>query len=256
MNSAVTPVAWSFAEALERLQGDDLSERYYAAWYLGTLGDPAALPALLVALEDEADRTALGGYPLRRNAAKALGAIGDPAAVPGLVNALECTDYYVREEAAYALAQIGDGAAIPGIVALFRDPEAHQPWEALIRALGVLQARQYGELIRPFLDHASERVQAAAASVLYRFTGDPGYGERLLQGLTHENVSVRRAVLADVGETGYVAAAPAIVATDAAVSLKLNALKRLFDVAIQDKSAAADILRVAEALIPWIEALL
>jgi len=165
MNSAFTPVAWTLAEALTKLQGDDISHRYYAAWYLGTLRDPVALPALIAALEDEVDQTALGGYPLRRNAAKALGAIGEPRAVPALLQALDCSDYYVREEAAYALAQIGDPQAIPGIVALFRDPEVHHPWEALIRALGVLQARQYVEIIRPFLDHASERVQAAATSV-------------------------------------------------------------------------------------------
>lgn len=255
MTGAVTPVPWSLAEALAKLQGEDLSDRYYAAWYLGTLRDPEAVPALLAALQDESDRTALGGYPLRRNAAKALGAIGDPRAVPGLIQALGCSDYYVREEAAYALAQIGDPGAVPGLLALFADPGGEQPWEALIRALGVLQGREGVERIRPFLAHESERVRSAAASVLYRFTGDPELLEGLLAGLGHGNSSVRRAVVADVAETGYVGAAPAIAAADVAVSLKLNALKRLFDVASAGQSQSK-VMEIAKEVMPWIEELL
>ncbi|GAB4211965.1 MAG: HEAT repeat domain-containing protein [Synechococcales cyanobacterium] len=255
MNAAVTPVALSLEAALALLQGDDLGDRYYAAWYLGTLKDRRAVPALILALDDEADRTALGGYPLRRNAAKALGVIGDPEAVPALVKALSSADYFLQEEAAYALAAISDPSALEGVRALFATPEAEYPWEALIRALGSLGAQETAPLIRPFLHHASERVQAAAAGVLYRFTGEESLAEQLVRGLQHDNVNVRRAVLTDLGETGYVPAAEAMTKADVAVSLKLNALKRLFDVAIQGQSST-QVPRIAKAVMPWIEALL
>lgn len=42
------------------LRSADLSQRYYAAWWLGKMRVHSAVPALLVALQDEEDRTALG----------------------------------------------------------------------------------------------------------------------------------------------------------------------------------------------------
>lgn len=65
-------------QAIANLQSSDLSLRYYAAWWLGKfrINQPEAIEALIKALTDEADRTELGGYPLRRNAARALGKLG------------------------------------------------------------------------------------------------------------------------------------------------------------------------------------
>ena len=59
-------------------QQEDLGARYYAAWWLGRfrVKEPEAIDALLMALEDENDRAPDGGYPLRRNAARALGKLG------------------------------------------------------------------------------------------------------------------------------------------------------------------------------------
>lgn len=80
-------------QAIANLRSPDLSLRYYAAWWLGKfrVREPAAVDALIAALEDEADRTELGGYPLRRNAARALGKLSDRRAVPGLICCLTAT---------------------------------------------------------------------------------------------------------------------------------------------------------------------
>jgi phycocyanobilin lyase alpha subunit len=61
-------------QAIANLQSEDLGLRFYAAWWLGRfrVSDPAAVDALIRALDDDADRTEAGGYPLRRNAARAL----------------------------------------------------------------------------------------------------------------------------------------------------------------------------------------
>ncbi|MFM7613336.1 MAG: HEAT repeat domain-containing protein, partial [Synechococcales cyanobacterium] len=90
-------------QAIANLQGEHLGLRVYAAWWLGRfrVNLPEAIALLIVALVDEADRTESGGYPLRRNAARALGKLGDHRqAVPALIKALECDDLYVREAAA------------------------------------------------------------------------------------------------------------------------------------------------------------
>jgi phycocyanobilin lyase subunit alpha len=125
-------------------QTEDPSLRYYAAWWLGKfrVRVPEAIHALIAALEDEVDRTPDGGYPLRRNAARALGKLGqdnarsgtgdfqDAAAnqdlekykdtieqaqaqiVPALIACLDCSDYYVREAASQSLGELKDDRAV------------------------------------------------------------------------------------------------------------------------------------------------
>ena len=75
--------------AIACLQQEDLSLRYYAAWWLGKfrIRTKAAVDALIIALADEDHRTELGDYPLRRNAARALGKLGDKSAIPSLIQA-------------------------------------------------------------------------------------------------------------------------------------------------------------------------
>ena len=80
-------------QAIANLQGTDRGSRYYAAWWLGRfrIHEEAAIKALIAALDDEGDRTPDGGYPLRRNAARALGKLGDTRAIPALINCLDCS---------------------------------------------------------------------------------------------------------------------------------------------------------------------
>ncbi|MEN9230360.1 MAG: HEAT repeat domain-containing protein [Thermostichus sp. DG02_5_bins_236] len=252
-NTAVLPQQLTWEQAVAQLQSADLQDRYYAAWYLGTVRDPRGVEPLLLALQDELDRTALGGYPLRRNAAKALGQIGDARALPGLVEVLACTDLHVREEAAYALAQLQDGRAVDPLLALLRSPE-EQPWEAIIEALGQLNARQAEKAIRPFLTHASQRVQSAAAWVLYRFTQAEELTQILTKLLVDPNPSLRQAALFDLAESGWIAGAPLLARADVALNLRINALKRLFDVALQLGQVPPS--QVAESIIPELDRLL
>ena len=65
--------------------------------------EPEAIAALLTALNDEDNRDTDGGFPLRRNAARALGKVGDATVISALTNSLDCSDYYVREAAAQSL---------------------------------------------------------------------------------------------------------------------------------------------------------
>ena len=237
-------------QAIANLQGEDLGLRVYAAWWLGRfrVDAPEAVEVLIAALDDEDDRTEGGGYPLRRNAARALGKLGDRRAVPALIQALRCPDFYVREAAAQSLESLGDQSCIPFLIQLLTDqvpgtlpaPESlHlvQPFESILEALGGLGFVDAIPLILPFLDHAVPRVQYAAARALYQLTPDSAvgnqYGDRLVQALANDDLQLRRAVLADLGAIGYLPAADAIAQTLAENSLKLISLKGLLEKQLQ-----------------------
>ena len=228
-------------QALANLESADLGLRFYAAWWLGRfrICESAAVTALIKALEDEADRTPEGGYPLRRNAARALGKLGDRQAVSPLIGCLDCSDFYVREAAAQSLEMLGDPVCIPALIKLLAvglqgeqlisQPDLSQPYDALLEALGTLRATEFAPLIKAFLEHPIELVQYSAARAMYQLTQEPVYGERLIQALAGEKLQLRRAVLADLGAIGYLPAADAIAQTLAENSLKLISLKGLLE---------------------------
>jgi phycocyanobilin lyase alpha subunit len=248
-------------------QTEDLSLRYYAAWWLGKfrVSDPTAISALLTALEDEADRSPDGGYPLRRNAARALGKLGDTQAVSLLMENLNCSDYYVREACAQALEEIGDPQAIPALRALLAGgvaaaqpvpgkPHLVQPYEAIIEALGTLGATEARSEIEPFLEHSVEKVQLASARALYQLTKEKKYAKQLISGLQAEKLPLRRSALMDLGATDYVSAASAIAQTPAENSLKLIALKGILEnhLKSQDQAlseSAVDMLTLMDSLL-------
>ena len=233
-------------QAIANLQGEDLGLRVYAAWWLGRfrVDAPEAINILIGALEDEDDRTDAGGYPLRRNAARALGKLGDVRAVPALIRALECSDFYVREAAAQSLEMLGDLSCIPRLIELLNNqvpgtlpasepPHLTQPFDAILEALGTLGAIEAIPHILPFLEHGVPRMQYAALRAMYQLTPNPQlasqYGDRLVQALSNDDLQLRRTVLADLGAIGYLPAAEAISQTLAENSLKLISLKGLLE---------------------------
>lgn len=243
--------ALTVEQAIANLQSEDLGLRFYAAWWLGRfrVNDPVAVDVLIQSLKDTADRTEAGGYPLRRNAARALGKLGDRRAVSPLIECLSCSDFYVREAAAQSLEMLGDPAAIPmlrqlldnaipGTLPAPEQADLPQPYDAIIEALGTLQATNAVSQIQPFLEHSLPRVQYAAARALYQLTQDADYGERLVQALEGNDLQLRRAVLADLGAIGYLPAAEPIAVALAENSLKLIALKGLLEHEIHRASTA------------------
>lgn len=235
--------------AIANLTHPDLSLRYYAAWWLGKyrISAPAAVEALIAALEDESDRTELGGYPLRRNAARALGKLDDVRAVPGLTRCLDCEDFYVRESAAQSLGMLGNRSPVPQLMKLLDGgvaaavhvpgrPHLTQPYEAVMEALGALGATEAISLIEPFIAHPVQRVQYAATRALYQLTGNSEYGDRLVAALQSDDINLRRVALSDLGAVGYLPAADAIAASAAENSFKLFSLKGLLGKAIDQSS--------------------
>jgi phycocyanobilin lyase subunit alpha len=237
-------------QAIANLQGEDLGLRVYAAWWLGRfrVDVPEAIEVLIAALKDEDDRTGVGGYPLRRNAARALGKLNDRRAVPALIQSLECTDFYVREAAAQSLEKLQDPVCIPRLVELLNNqvagtlpapepPNLVQPFDAILEALGSLGAVDAVSAISPFLDYGVPRIRYAAARAMYQLSPDPQtaspYGDRLIAALSQDDLQLRRAVLADLGAIGYLPAAEAIAQTLAENSLKLISLKGLLEMQLR-----------------------
>lgn len=232
------------AQAIANLQPTaDLSDRYYAAWWLGRfqVNTPEAVSSLLVALDDLQARDSEGCFPLRRNAARALGKLGDHRAVPALISCLSCTDYYVREAAVQALESLAAPESLEPIAALLEGgveaavevpgkPHLVQPYNAILEALGSLGNEQHSAgLVEPFLAHPVAQVKNAAARALYQLTGKADYAELLVRGLHHPDLQLRRSILLDLGEIGYLPAAAAIARTPAENSIKLIALKGLLE---------------------------
>ncbi|NET53257.1 MAG: HEAT repeat domain-containing protein [Merismopedia sp. SIO2A8] len=257
-------------QAIANLKGQDQGQRYYAAWWLGKfrIRETAAIEALITALKDEDNRTESGGYPLRRNAAKALGKLGDLKALPALIECLHCSDFYVRESAVQSLGMLGDRSCIPQLIKLLEGglaaaqpipgcPHLGQPYNATIEALGILGATEAITLIEPFLEHPLELEQYAAARAMYQLTKNPIYGERLVKALAGEKLQLRRAALADLGAIGYLPAATAISETLAENSLKLISLKGLLEYEVKTQpleskslsDAAIDVMSLMDSLL-------
>ena len=251
-------------------QREDTGLRYYAAWWLGRfrVTQTDAVDALIQALEDESDRAPDGGYPLRRNAARALGKLGQSRAVAPLIQCLDCDDYYVRESAAQALGALGDGQAIPALLNLLAGgvdaavsvegkPHLVQPYNAILEALGCLGAQSAVEDIRPFLSHPVAQVQNAAARAMYQLTGDDSYGQRLVERLQEPNLQLRRSAMMDLGAMGYLPAAEPIAATLAENSLKLIALQGVLEAHLQDiRFPDADLTPEAQRVLALMDDLL
>lgn len=240
-------------QAIKNLTDPELGKRYYAAWWLGRfrVNDSRAIDALLVALGDDSDRTEDGGYPLRRNAARALGKLGDQRAVLPLIECLKSPDYYVREAAAQSLGMLGDRSAIPALMTLLEGgvevavqvegkPYLLQPYDSIIEALGSLNAVESQDLITPFLDHFMEKVRFSAARAMYQLTGDNLYGDKLVQALNAKDLQLRRSALMDLGAIGYLPAASAIAATLAENSIKLISLKGVLESHLQKHISPED----------------
>lgn len=91
--------------------------RAEAAQALGEAGDPAAVPALLAAIESSAQLPA-DAKEANRRIASALGVLHARQAVPALTELLRSRDGFTQVAAVDALGEIGDPAAVEALLAL------------------------------------------------------------------------------------------------------------------------------------------
>lgn len=230
MTNTNSPPILSTLGALNALTGNDNQLRYYAAWWLGKHQIQEACPVLCDCLRDEGYRTAEGGYPLRRQVARTLGILKNPMAVPALLSALTVTeDPQLQEASIQALTAIDDRSCIPVLMKLLESSKVQPYQEALIESLGHFLVREARDLIEPFLQNPSERLQCAAARYFYQITKESSYLDRIIRNLDHHNPYVRWSAAFDLGAIGDIDAVQAIIKAPIANSLKLLNLKRILE---------------------------
>ena len=127
----ITEVGTAVSALVATLRDGHAEVRDRAAWALGELEDPSAIPGLLTALKDT-------DTELRSKAAWALGEIEDARAVQGLVQALKDSHWEVRKMAAWALGEIEDISAIEPLQAARYDANV-EVREAVVHALRELR---------------------------------------------------------------------------------------------------------------------
>jgi len=178
-----------------------------------------------------------------RNAARALGKLGQPAAIPALLAALEDDDDGLREAAARALGELGSREAVQPLCArlasgpsgagaeLASSSRLQEPCEAMLEALGEIGQASPAVLavVEPFTHHPRPLIRSAACRALLQLTGEARWGEWLLELLEHPQLQVRRAALMDLGAAGWRAGLEPIRRTLAENSLKLIALRGLIE---------------------------
>ncbi len=181
----------------ERLTDEDRDVRARAAHALGSIGDPAAAPALMARLED-------AEWPVRAMAAKALGRIRHLPAIPALRKAMRDREWWVRANAAEAVRAMGE-AGIEALEETLGDVDVYARHQAvqMLQQSGQLELRlaqlaspdprirseaevvvrkiatigQMGRLREVAEQHAEERVREALAAILPRAAEGDTSGE-------------------------------------------------------------------------------
>lgn len=153
----LTGQAKTFAERLRSLH----NVRAHAAYALGLIGDPRAVPPLLKALGDP-------DHVLRIQATGALGRLRAREAVPKMIEALEDPHELVRQVAATALGVLDDPSAEPALRRALADQESGVRVQAAL-ALGRLGAQGARESLTKLADEdPAPTVRQAARAALRR----------------------------------------------------------------------------------------
>jgi len=203
---------------IQALGDSDWDVRRAAAWALGAIGDPQAVPPLSVWAHagEDAARDALQtlGHPMLdlpqavaqvaaqgtwgvliraltcTQVREVVVGLGAPA-VPALIQALGDSDWDVRRAAEGALGKLGDPQAVPALIQALGD----SGWEvrrAAAEALGKLGDPQAVPALIQALGDSDRDVRREAAEALGKL-GDPQAIPALIQALGDRSENVRRA---------------------------------------------------------------
>ena len=223
--------------ALDALDHEDASVRYQAAWWLGKHRSVEAVPKLMECLNDERDRTAAGGYPLRRQAARSLGMIKDSICTPELIKTLETEDVQLHEATLRALIEIEDHRCLDSLITYLDKNIEAKPVEALIEALTAYKAWTTHEQIRPYLDSDSERIASSAASFFFCCTGESIYLDAIISLLDHDNRFIRQSAAFDLARIANITTSRPIIDAKIPNNIKMFAIKSILNGSISQQTS-------------------
>jgi HEAT repeat protein len=216
---------------IAKLRNGSTYDRYKAVLHLKGKPDPAAVSALIEALDApesfirSSASDALGETrdvravdPLiskmadsdslvRWAAAKALGQIAEPRATPVLVGALNDKAVYVRSAAAKALGEIKDPRAVQPLMALMDEPS----WDKKDDAINAL-AQIGGPAVEPWVKAALYGPDSDSAQKVLAKIGGPAV-PLLISALKNDDASVVAAAAPTLGEIGDTRAVEPLIHT-------------------------------------------
>ena len=223
--------------------GADLSDQYYAAWWLGKMRSrhPETIELLLQKLTflRRSDAT-IEERGIGLNAVRSLGSLKAPEACDPLVELLQLDDLQIRADAARSLGTIKQTKAITALASLLEqninrslveDPQLEDMLRAVIRAIGMIGSDDHATTttIQSFADHRQPLLRSASCCSLLRLTKDAAWAEPMKTLLHHDDPLVRRGAVLDLGASGWPGAIEAIQSAAVEHSLKLIALKSLIE---------------------------
>jgi HEAT repeat protein len=165
---------------------------------LGNLRDNRAIESLSRQLLTQ-DHSHAFSYRPRKLAAEALGKIGDAGAIPALLIAVEDNHSVVRNAVADALGKVGDASVMPALMTMLKDESVEVRQTAAV-ALGELGGHNNIPLT-PFLDllaDHSDDLRVLGRKIFVEL-GEHG-AETLMVGLTHPNSTIRGACAEILGQ--------------------------------------------------------
>jgi HEAT repeat protein len=204
-----------------------------AAFALGELKDPRAVPALIAVVDREVRlydpmRGDTGGA---RNMARALGQIGGPEALRALLGWLKATGMdrsYMFSETTEGLAAIGR-PAVPGLLDLLKS-DTTAVRRAAAQTLRQMKADQLdGQAIAPLVAALHDPASAVRASVVTALGRIPGTTTHLTAMMDDPAVEVRSAAASALGRlSGEEAMAAVVVAlSDSSPNVRGSAVQAL-----------------------------
>ena len=208
---------------------NDIALKYHAIWWLGKNKERYSLQILCRILNDNNDQTDLGGFPLRRQAARSLGMIADSESIPALLKALDSSDLRLQEATILALRSIGDHSIIPELIEYLNTANKEKPLEALIEALASFEVWDVADSLRKYLNDDSKRIEGAACVYFYRMTKDSQYLSALMRNLSDDNAFLRQSAAFDLAQCNDTTLNTKITAAKLPNNVKMAALKQILE---------------------------
>lgn len=230
----------------------DLSDQYYAAWWLGRMRSrhPQTIPHLLDKLTIlNQEKISIEERGVALNAIRALSKLDATNAIEPLIKLLHISDTQIQTEAARSLGTLKASKAIPSLTSILQSIQANNNVNDLsndfqitvIKAIGSIGTNEPSviEAIQDRAGLASPLLRSASCSALARLTDDPIWIKPIIALLNHREPLIRRGALLDLGASGHPDALEPIQTAGVESSLKLIALKVLAEQTMNETILAA-----------------